>query len=97
MKLLQYQISLNFEVQMKRRLIEIIFILIIQGLVEYNMPFANNIVIRRVSDFIYNIEFVVSDEICVNRTMADFAIGILFATFLKDVNMDSTTENMKMR
>ena len=78
-------------------MIEIAFILVVQGLVEYNMPFANNIVIRRVPDFIYDIEFVVFNEVYMNKMMIDFVIGILFATFLRNVNMSSTIENMKMR
>ena len=60
------------------------------------MPFANNIVIRRVPDFIYCIEFVVFDEVYMNRAMTDFVIDILFTMFLRDVNMSSAAENMKI-
>ena len=78
-------------------MIEIAFILVIQDLVEYNMSFVNNIIIRRVSVFIYDIEFIVFNEVYMNKSMIDFAISIFFATFLRDVNMSSIVENMKMR
>ena len=48
-------------------------------------------------DFVYGVGLVVSDEIGVNRAMADFTIGILFMTFLRDVDVSSTAEDTKVR
>ena len=57
----------------------------------------NNIVIEWISDFIYDIKFIIFDEIYMNRMIIDFVIDILFVTFIRDMNIYNIIKNIKMR